>query len=218
MSRLTEQQLQAVKDKAAQFQNRLINQARAQVTQHGMEKGAFFNLLFHLAGELIEGDVDSFCALAETVFEEIEAYGQDPLLDADWLAEVTGEKDNFYFSTDNLVSDLVTLPKRKRRVKILSDEEQERLRREVENAIIDEPEPQNLEQALAVAHAEDPQLWILAIKRTLHTLGGKTDFYTLRLQANLSAGELFLGLLLGQQHWKLSQTSFYNAVFIEAIA
>ena len=44
----------------------------------------------------------------------IEAHGQEPELDDDWLDELTGEKDSFYFSTDSIVQALPPLPRRKR--------------------------------------------------------------------------------------------------------
>lgn len=92
---------------------------------------AFFPEVFRIASELIEQDTDGFCDPAEMVFEEIEAHGQEPQLDDDWIDELTGENDNFYFSTDSLVQELEKLPGRKRGRKSLSDTEVDRITREV---------------------------------------------------------------------------------------
>ena len=51
------------------------------------------------------------------------------MLDGDWLGEVTGDRDTFNFSTENLVSDLVSPPRKKRRQKQLSQEEIGRAKR-----------------------------------------------------------------------------------------
>ena len=214
MGRLSEQQLQALKDKAAEFQKRLVQVAKKKVPD-GTNQGAFFATLFQMAAECIEDDVEGFCDLAETIFEEIEAHGHEPQLSEDWLAEVTGEKDNFYFSTENLVSDLVSPPKRKRRKKQLNEDEKERLRQEIEAAIIDDKPHQSFEQALATAHGEDPQMWIETIQKALETTQGKATFLALRKHTRLSAGELLLGLLLGQDNWVFSQDEFYGQVSIE---
>ena len=168
--------------------------------------------------EAIEEDVDGFCDRAEMAFEEIEAYGQELGLDTDWLGEVVGDRDNFYFSTDNLVSDLVSPPRRKRQKKELSEEEHERLRAEVEAAIIDEQdEGQSFEQALAVAHGENVEEWIITINQALRKEGGQADFWQLWKGTKLQPVELFLGLLLGQQHWNVRQFEFYGTVNIESI-
>lgn len=213
--RLSKQQLQAARKKAAAFQQRLVSAAQGQSRQ-AQAQGAFFAALFHLAAEAIEGDVNQFCEKADEIFEEIEAHGKEPALDNDWLMEVTGEKDNFYFSTENLVSDLATMPRRKRRKKELSEEERERLRQQVKAAIIDDDTPhQSFEQALATAHGEDPQMWIEAIQNALETTQGKATFWALHEYTGLSAGELLLGLLLGQDNWIFRQDRFYGQISIE---
>ncbi|MEL6855537.1 MAG: hypothetical protein AAFO83_10585, partial [Cyanobacteria bacterium J06607_13] len=144
MTRLSPQQLEQVKNRAQLVHKRLMHLAKRKVPQ-GANQGAFFATLFHLAALGIEEDVEGFCDRAEQAFEEIEAHGQEPQLDEDWLKEVTGEKDTFNFSTENLVSDLVTLPRRKRKKRGLSQEEKERIRGEIEDAIVDDV-PMGVEQ------------------------------------------------------------------------
>ena len=84
MGRLSEQQLQAVKEKAALVHKRLMHLAKMKVPQQA-NHGTFFATLFHLAAQGIENDVEAFCDRAEEVFEEIEAHGKDPTIDIDWL-------------------------------------------------------------------------------------------------------------------------------------
>ena len=90
--RLSEVQQRRVQQKAVCF--------RQQVEQESQGKG--FAEVFRLAALKIEEDVEGFCDRAQEVFDEIEAFGQEPQIDEDWLKEVTGETDNFYFSTDSL--------------------------------------------------------------------------------------------------------------------
>lgn len=216
-SRLSPEQLERVQKRAISFQKNLVLRARERDDGNSTEGGVFFAELFRLAGEAIEEDVETFCDRAEEVFEEIEAYGQEPQLDDDWLGEVTGDRDTFNFSTDNLVSDLVSKPRRKRREKELSDEERGRFQAEVEAAIIDDQdEGQSFEQALAVAHGEDVQAWIEKIRSNLLNSESRIlDFWTLHKGTGLRPSELFLGLLLGQQHWEIGQEQFYGKVTVE---
>ena len=217
MSRLSEQQMELARKRASEFQEKLVEKARGRVP-HGADEGVFFAALFHLAGETIELDVDGFCEKADEVFEKIEAHGQEPTLDTDWLGEIVGDRDTFNFSTENLVSELVSAPRRKRRKKQLSYEERERIRQEIKDAIIDDKgEGQSFEQAIAVAHGEDVQGWIEDINRALRKEGGQADFWILWERTKLQPVELLLGLLLGQQYWNVRQTEFYGTVNIEAI-
>jgi len=216
-SRLSPPQLERVQKRAISFQQNLVLRARKRGDGSSTEGGVFFAELFRLAATAIENDVDSFCDLAEATFEEIEAFGQEPVLDDDWLGEVVGDRDTFNFSTDNLVSDLVSKPRRKRREKVLSDDERGRFQAEVEAAIIDDQdEGQSFEQALAVAHGEDVQDWIEKIRsHLLNSETGVLEFWSLHKGTGLLPAELFLGLLLGQQLWTIGQQHFYGQVTVE---
>ena len=215
MTRLSPQQLEQVQIRAEQFQKKLVLRAKGRGDSRSTEGSVFFATLFRLAAETIEDDVESFCDLAERLFEEIEAHGQEPQLDGDWLGEIVGDRDTFNFSTDNLVSDLVSLPRKKRRQKVLSQDEQDRLRKEVENAILDEGEEQNLQQALAVAHGENVNDWIEKIRMALQeSESGVLEFWTIRRKAGLIPAELLLGILLGQHHWIIEQRVFYGEVLV----
>ena len=202
--RLSEQQLAAAVEKATRW--RLTVEAR--VRAEGVGEKAFFSEVFRLAGEGIEADVDGFCDRAELAFEEIEAYGQEPELDDDWLGEITGENDSFYFSTDSIVSDAEKLPGRKRgRKPKLPDEQQ--VVQAVEEAV------QNLEDALRVSHHENPHDWIQRISMALEHSNGTMGFWKLQKVTRLSTGALFLGLLLGQENWTLWQQEFYGEVMVK---
>lgn len=67
------------------------------------EPSRFYPALFDKAAHAIAEATDEFCDRAEATFEDIEAYGKEPTLDESWLAEVTGDRDSFYFSSDNLL-------------------------------------------------------------------------------------------------------------------
>jgi len=202
--RLSDQQLAAAVEKATRWRRAVEDRVRAE----GIGEKAFFSEVFRLAGEGIEADVDGFCDRAEMAFEEIEAHGQEPQLDDDWLGELTGENDNFYFSTDSIVSDAEKLPGRKRgRKQKLPDEQQ--VVQAVEEAV------QNLEDALRVSHHENPNPWIQRISVSLEHSHGTMGFWKLRKVTHLSTGALFLGLLLGQENWELVQQEFYGDLVVK---
>lgn len=204
--RLSDEQLAIAMEKA----NRWRMEVEARVRAEGGGEKAFFPEVFRIAGEGIEEDVEGFCDHAQEVFDEIEAHGQEPQLDDEWLGELTGEKDSFYFSTDSLVSELDTLPGRKRgRKKKLPDEQA--VVQAVEQAIA------AVEDALSVAHHENPIDWISRIKIALEHNHGTLGFWKLREVTKLSTGALFLGILLGQDNWELRQDNFYDDVVVKLI-
>ena len=69
--RLSDKQKQRAQEKAYRFS------ARAE--EHSRRKG--FAEAFRIAALQIEADVDNFCDRAQEVFEEIEAFGQEPQLE-----------------------------------------------------------------------------------------------------------------------------------------
>lgn len=215
--RLSPEQIEKVKKNATAFQQNLVLKAKGKVEGRRAEGGVFFSTLFRLAGESIENDVNGFCDKADAVFEEIEAYGQEPQLDGDWLGKIVGDRDTFNFSTDNLVSDLVSPTRKGRRKKQLTQEERDRLKHEVEKAILDDDvTPQDYQQAIAVAHAENVADWIETIKRALNeSEAGILEFWTLKERTGLYPAELFLGLLLGHENWCIRQNGFYSEITVE---
>ncbi|MGB3669720.1 MAG: hypothetical protein WA783_03520 [Phormidesmis sp.] len=124
-----------------------------------------------------------------------------------WIDKITGENDNFYFSTDSLEKQRETMPGRKRGRKPKGPDEQ-KVVKAVQEAV------QSFEDALAVSHVEQPQAWISRIKRALDEEGGNADFDTLKGITGLSTGALFLGLLLGQDNWTLGQDCFYGLLTV----
>ena len=200
--RLPDQQ-QLAHQKAVGFRDLLV----AWAENHTDDKTAFYPELFRLAAERIEKDIDAFCDRAAEIFDEIEAFGQEPTLDEDWLDELTGEKDCFYFSTDSLLSELPPLTGRKRgrQPQPFSEiEVVQAVQRAVEKA----------EDALAVAHHENPADWIHRIAISLQENHGSATFAHLQDATGLSPGALFLGLLLGHDNWQMRQTKFYGPVIV----
>ncbi|EDX82593.1 hypothetical protein S7335_1309 [Synechococcus sp. PCC 7335] len=107
-TRLNAQQWQQAQAKAQRFRAQLI------ALSHKNNPHNFYLVLFAIAASRIQADTDAFCGFAEQVFEEIEAYGQEPTLDESWMAELTGDKDTFYFSTQSLVTQPIPLPRQQR--------------------------------------------------------------------------------------------------------
>lgn len=200
--RLSEAQKQRAQEKALWF--------RQQVQQESQGKG--FTEVFRLAALKIEADVDGFCNHAEEVFEEIEAFGQEPQIDEDWLKEITGETDNFYFSTNSLTQEAPKLPNQRGRKKKAQVDEL------VVVAAVEEA-VQSLEDALNVSHSEDVQSWIKKVVTSLQSERGQDNgisFWQLQKITKLQPTALWLALLLGNQHWTLEQTEeeFYKEVTV----
>lgn len=206
LGRLSEEQWQLACHRALSFRDRLVKQAINKATGNTV----FYPELFRIAAELIEKDADDFCDRAEAAFDEIDAYGQEPLLDDDWLAEVTGEKDSFYFSTDSLITQLPPLPGQKRG-RTSGELDEAAVIKAVEDAIV------SMEEAISVAHQEDPSSWIEHICSTLEKERGSATFGQLRQATGLTPGALFLGLLLGHELWHIQQQTFYGEIFVRLI-
>ncbi len=204
-TRLSPQQWQMMCDRAQERHQQVLATARKK--EQNMERVNFYPELFRLAADQIEHDVNGFCDRAQMLFEEIEAFGHEPQLAGDWLQELTGEKDNFYFSTDSLLSELPPLPGQKRGRKPSPPDEAKVI--EAVQQAISEAEAQDV---LSVAHLENPSDWIHKIAIALRENHGTADFGLLRQATGLSPGALFLGLLLGQDNWRLRQTEFYGQV------
>ena len=201
--RLSEAQRQRAQQKAVYF--------RQQVERESQGRG--FAEVFRLAALRIEADVNGFCDRAQEVFEEIEAFGQEPQIDEDWLKEITGETDNFYFSTKSLTQEAPKLPgQRGRRKKAQVDEQ-------VVVAAVEEA-VQSLEDALNVSHSENVQSWIKKVATSLQSLQEQDNgisFWQLQEITELQPTALWLALLLGSQHWTLEQTEneFYKDVTVK---
>ena len=202
--RLSETQHQRAQQKAVCF--------RQEVERESQGRG--FAEVFRLAALRIEEDVDGFCDRAQEVFEEIEAFGQEPQIDEDWLKEITGETDNFYFSTESLTQEAPKLPSRRGRKKKAQVDEQ------VVVAAVEEA-VQSLEDALNVSHSEDVQSWIKKVATSLQSVQEQDNgisFWQLQKITRLQPTALWLALLLGGQHWTLEQTEneFYRDVTVKA--
>ena len=179
--------------------------------------------MFRIAASLIEEDVEGFCDRAEAAFEEIEAFGQEPTLDDDWLDELTGERDNFYFSTDNLVQVPGSLPPGNRgKGRKLKQPDEAMVVKALEDAI------DSLEDALSISHSENVEQWVENIMHALllhdrnqnqehdEKQGARgLEFWHLQHITQLKPSALFLGLLLGHEHWKIRQDSFYGNVMVK---
>ena len=201
--RLSKAQQHRAQQKAAHF--------RQQVEQESRGKG--FAEVFRLAALRIEADVNGFCDRAQEVFDEIEAFGQEPEIDENWLKEVTGETDSFYFSTENLIQEAPKLPSRRGRKKKAQVDERAFVTA-VEEAV------QSLEDALNVSHGEDIQNWVQKVVASLRSVKEQHNgisFWQLQKITRLQPTALWLALLLGGQHWTLEQAKddFYRDVTVK---
>lgn len=200
--RLSPERVRHLEKRAVRFRQLVNWVANRKVERRHFE--SVNGAMFAIAAELITRRTDKFCDAAEDDFDAIEAHGHEPELDDDWLDELTGEKDNFYFSTDSIVQKLPELPSRKRGRQHKGDLDEEQMGQVVEEAV------QSFEQAIAVSHVEKPQEWINTIEAALRQNGGEANFWGLQRMTQLSPGALFLGLLLGHHNWNTTQIDFHD--------
>lgn len=152
------------------------------------------------AGEQILADAEGFCDRAEDTLNDLEAWGQEPTLEMDWLSGVVPEE-LYYFEAGKLVATASGLPELPRKVRVRSS------RVEVVDASVD------VSEVLGLAHAEDPKAWQSAIALALDSQAQPVRFWALVEATGLRPGELLLGLLLGG--WALSQEEFYGELLCE---
>ena len=146
--RLSEERVRQLQGRAIRFRQLVYWVARKQVEGEGSTFESVNGAMFAICAELIQRRTDRFCERAEDEFDTIEAYGSEPELDDDWLDELTGEKDSFYFSTDSIVKVLPPLPRRARPKKPEAGLDEGQMAAVVEEAV------QSFEQAIAVSHGE----------------------------------------------------------------
>lgn len=155
-----------------------------------------------LAGAQLLAETEQFCDRAEDTFKDLEAWGKEPQLEADWLSGLVPE-DPYYFTVGKLVDGLPPLPELPRKERVRATQELPTV-----NASV------NVSEVLGLAHAEDPQAWQNAIERALEAQAEPVRFWTLVEATGLAPGELLLGLLLGSMRgdWALSQDGFYGEI------
>lgn len=208
--KLTPQQLQLAIDKANRFRDEMTARAKTKEQQN------FYLELFAISARRIQADTDAFCDHAHAVFEEIDAFGREPQLDDDWLEEVIGQKDSFYFSTSSLVSEPLSLPRRKSRKQIALPNE-DTMTQAVEQAI------QTFEDVISITHTEDFNNWTQTIYQALSILEAdqaqscQVPFQTLLLATELTPVELWLGLILNHHRWNIQQQHFYGPITVSLI-
>lgn len=198
--RISAEKLRRLEKRAVRFRQLVHWVANRKVERRQFE--SVNGAMFAIAAELIHRKTDRFCVTADEQFDCIEAYGTEPVLDDDWLDELTGENDSFYFSTDALEKGLPPLPRRKRAKQHEADLDEVQMVHVVEAAVL------SFEQAMAVSHVEKPHEWIETIESALRLHGGEANFWRLQRSTRLSFGALFLGLLLGHQRWCTTQIDF----------
>jgi hypothetical protein len=150
-----------------------------------------------LAGEQILADAEGWCDRATDTLDDLEAWGQEPVLEMDWLSAIASEEP-YYFEPGKLVATASGLPELPRKVSGRSPCVQ------VVDASVD------VSEVLGLAHAEDPQAWQNAIALALDSQAQPVGFWALVEATGLRPGELLLGLLSGG--WALSQAEFYGEI------
>ncbi|MGI8933349.1 MAG: hypothetical protein ACR2FS_04670 [Phormidesmis sp.] len=151
-----------------------------------------------LAGVLLLAETEVFCDRAKETLDDLEAWGKEPVLEADWLSGLVPE-DPYYFTAGKLVGPMPELPELPRQERGRSPEQEPPV-----NASVD------VSEVLGLAHAEDPQAWQNAIVMAMDAQPQPVGFWRLVEVTGLSPGELLLGLLMGG--WRLSQDSFYGEI------
>jgi hypothetical protein len=159
-----------------------------------------------LAGEQILADAQGFCDRAQDTLDDLEAWGKEPSLEADWLSGFVDEP--YYFTAGKMVSEAVlpALPRQGRARFPWKASPSQPFDRESPNTFAD------VSEVLGIAHPEDPQAWQNAIAAAMAAQSQPVGFWALAEATGLASGELLLGLLMGG--WTLSQEEFYGEILI----
>lgn len=148
-------------------------------------------------------DVETYCTEANGALDDLEAYGKEPTLDAEFLNDLASSDSVYTFSTDSIERELEPEPTIRHR--------QLRLNLAAQPQAQDLASADDISEILSLAHSEDVDLWMRAIAGAMSGRA-RVGFRELLYLSGLKPSELLIGLLLGS--WVLMQQSFYGEIEI----
>jgi hypothetical protein len=159
------------------------------------------------AGKKILKDAEDYCDRAHHELDKLNAWGKEPVIEEGLIAKHFEKQQTSYHSLPRkILTAPPTLPRLPRRMDL-----RRKLQPSTESKLADLELPAGMNDALAMAHAEDVEAWQKAISNVMPATGS-VKFRQLLSLTKLEPVELLIGLLLGS--WNLKQQGFYGEIEI----
>jgi hypothetical protein len=159
------------------------------------------------AGKEILKDAEEYCDRAHRELDRLNAWGKEPVIEEGLIAKHFEKQQTLYHSLPRkILKAPPTLPRLPRQMDLKL-----KLQPLPESKLADLELPAGMDDALAMAHAEDVEAWKKAISAVMPATGS-VKFQQLLALTELEPVELLIGLLLGS--WELRQKGFYGEIEI----
>jgi hypothetical protein len=159
------------------------------------------------AGQEILKDAEAYCDRAHRELDRLNAWGKEPIIEEGLIAKHFEKQQTSYHSLPRkILKAPPTLPRLPRQMDLRL-----KLQPSPESKLADLELPAGMDDALAMAHAEDIGAWQQAISAVMPATGS-VKFQQLLALTELEPVGLLIGLLLGS--WNLKQEEFYGEIEI----
>jgi hypothetical protein len=159
------------------------------------------------AGKEILKDAEDYCDRAHRELDRLNAWGKEPVIEEGAISKHFEKLQTSYYSLPRkILKAPPTLPRLPRQMDLRL-----KIQPSQEKNLADLELPAGMDDALAMAHAEDVEAWQKAISAVMPATGS-VKFQQLLALTELEPVELLIGLLLGS--WNLKQQGFYGEIEI----
>jgi hypothetical protein len=159
------------------------------------------------AGKEILKDAEEYCDRAHRELDRLNAWGKEPVIEEGLIAKHFEKQQTSHHSLPRrILKAPPTLPRLPRQMDLRL-----KIQPSPESKLADLELPAGIDDALAMAHAEDVEAWQKAISVAMPATGS-VKFQQLLVLTELEPVELLIGLLLGS--WDLKQEGFYGEIEI----
>jgi hypothetical protein len=159
------------------------------------------------AGKKILEDAEDYCDRAHRELDRLNAWGKEPIIQEGLISKHFEKQQTSYHSLPRrILKAPPTLPRLPRQMDLRL-----KLQPLPESKFASLELPAGMDDALAMAHAEDVEAWQKAISAVMPATGS-VKFQQLLALTELEPVELLIGLLLGS--WNLKQEGFYGEIEI----
>jgi hypothetical protein len=157
------------------------------------------------AGKEILKDAEEYCDRAHRELDRLNAWGKEPVIEEGLISKHFEKQQTSYHSLPRkILKAPPPLPRLPRQMDLRL-----KLQPSPESKLADLELPAGMDDALAMAHAEDVEAWQKAISAVMPAIGS-VKFQQLLALTELEPVELLIGLLLGS--WNLKQQGFYGEI------
>jgi hypothetical protein len=159
------------------------------------------------AGKKILEDAEEYCDRAHRELDKLNAWGKEPIIEEGLIAKHFERQQTSYHSLPRkILKTPPTLPRLPRQMDLKL-----KLQTSPGNELAESVLPGGIDDAMAMAYAEDVEAWQNEISAAMPATGSM-KFQQLLALTKLEPVELLIGLLLGS--WSLKQQGFYGEIEI----